>query len=304
MYVCIEQKKVAKNRKFCVKIAIDPHFQRISNILFLCKWYSVAFWNYQMTWENEIMWIRTFTEQNGNLHNLLQLQQFSNDAKNIFSHQTHTHTKKQNWVSVAETVFFSTELVDESEKNVRFKFKKTLPKIFIHYHFMASFFSIFLCLFTGFVCIINTKQMRKMAKYFFVNLLHNFKCDIEITEKKNTEKIYINFYWTQKYDMNCFFFVPTHSNAEKSVSHWYHSAWLSNGCLQQFFFCLFFFGRFVCLFAWFAKMCHISSFNCLFFDLYCFIFWFLEELFGRFITYFSEISRLFFHTHRTLFRMT
>lgn len=113
-------------------------------------------------------------------------------------------------------------------------------------------------------------------------------------EKKNTEKIYINFYWTQKYDMNCFFFVPTHSNAEKTVSHWYHSAWLSNGCLQQFFFCLFFFGRFVCLFAWFAKMCHISSFNCLFFDLYCFIFWFLEELFGRFITYFSEIFRIIF----------
>lgn len=67
---------------------------------------------------------------------------------------------------------------------------------------------------------------------------------------------------------------------------------------NNFFFCLFFFGRFVCLFAWFAKMCHISSFNCLFFDLYCFIFWFLEELFGRFITYlfFWNISFIFPYT--------
>lgn len=53
---------------------------------------------------------------------------------------------------------------------------------------MASFFSISLCLFTGFVCIINTKQMRKMAKYFCANLLHNLKCDIEITEKKIPKK--------------------------------------------------------------------------------------------------------------------
>lgn len=165
--VCLHRaKKVAKNRKFCVKIAIDPHFQRISNILFLCKWYSVAFWNYQMTWENEIMWIRTFTEQNGNLHNLLQLQQFSNDAKNIFSHQTHTQ-KRQNWVSVAETVFFSTELVDESEKNVRFKFKKTLPKIFIHYHFMASFFFYF-PLFVYGLCLHHKHETNaKNGKIFF-----------------------------------------------------------------------------------------------------------------------------------------
>lgn len=155
--------------------------------------------------------------------------------KYFFASNAHTH-KKQNWVSVAETVFFFNGTRRIWKKMCVSSLRKHYLKYLYTTILWLHFFSIFLCLFTGFVCIINTKQMRKMAKYFCVNLLHNFKCDIEITEKKNTEKIYINFYWTQKYDMNCFFFVPTHSNAEKSVSYWYHSAWLSNGCLQQFFF--------------------------------------------------------------------
>lgn len=124
--------------------------------------------------------------------------------KYFFASNAHTH-KKQNWVSVAETVFFFNGTRRIWKKMCVSSLRKHYLKYLYTTILWLHFFSIFLCLFTGFVCIINTKQMRKMAKYFFVNLLHNFKCDIEITEKKNTEKIYINFYWTQKYDMNCFF---------------------------------------------------------------------------------------------------
>lgn len=103
-------------------------------------------------------------------------------------------------------------------------------------------------------------------------------------QKKNT-KIYINFYWTQFCESTILFCHWLSVNESLSHRHMIVRDFQMAVC-DNFFLILL-----VAAAALFAlsqvrqqysndlakKICHISSFNCLFFDLYCFTFWFSSE---------------------------
>lgn len=163
--------------------------------------------------------------------------------------------------------------------------KKThYPKIFINYHFMASYFFFPFAFVRFWVCLHHKHRTNaKMAKYSFLRKGTKSctisKCDIKITEHIKEKNWNLHKFLLEA---KCFFLL---------CHCWQY--WLCMTFKWMFATVLRLQVRLLIPMSWrnffFFR---ISSFNCLFFDLYCFTFWFFMKLLK--IEWFMTYSRCMF----------
>lgn len=200
---CVESlswKSTRPKRILCVRIAKSTHILNAVQMYSYGNEIRSPFRNY-LNWhdENEITWIRSvclckrekMEIRTPNLRKTPAVRR--NDAKIFFRQKKAEHWELSQWQTL-ETLFVCqkankhTKSVQSEERHYLKYLYTTILWLHIFFFFAAAAALLFfLCLFLAFVCIINTKQMRKYGKIFCVKatkFLHNSKCDLEISRKK------------------------------------------------------------------------------------------------------------------------